>query len=877
MGVWESRKFATCLAVLITFFSLLGGVAVYAQVSGATLSGTVTDASGSAVANATVSIRNTATGIVREVTTDSAGFYSAPNLSPATYDVTTSAAGFSKLVETGITLTVGLQQALNISLKVGQVSESVTVTSEAPQVELTSSAITAEVNETTVRELPLNGRDWSSLAVLEPGVIGIRSQLGTTGSVNRGNRGFGNQLATDGHRPSENTYRVNGINVNDYSNGSPGSVEGKQLGVDGIQEFSVVTTNYTAEYGRTSGAVINAVLKTGSNGFHGDAYWFLRDEGLDAKNFFDNVGPIPPFHRNQFGASVGGPIIKNKTFFFVDYEGVRQTRSGTAKDFVPSVAARSGLLCSLCTTQQQLPNNPSDPNGTTNGVDNVVAKYLPLYPQPNPALGTDPTGDIGEVVTNPLQIYTENYVTARVDHKFSEKDSLDGFYFYDKSPQVTPDNFLLSTAQTVSSRQMVGLEETHIFSTALVNTFRAGYNRSVGLVGQPGTALQSIAADTTLGVGTGRNTPIIQINGVETISLMQGGLGSQAMYNHILNSFQYNDDAFLTRGTHSIRFGGFVERLQGHEFTIQRPNGSFVFDNLTAFLTNNPHSLNSIGSAAVGRPYGDRTTFIGGYVQDDWKIRPSLTLNLGIRYEIATLPTEIHNNLSVIENVFGGPRVSVTHPWQNLRARGLWDLRYPARHLDRSKSGDRILPVRSDTQQYWCAAGLLVCGSCSHYDRCQQSEPRTLRYSQRAGLGSRPKPEEKLRHELERQLPAPTHFERDGYGRLRGHAYRAFAFYYRSKQHGPSDYRNKLLAGDTRDNRRPQCWRSQADLLDGEFALQRGPGANHGQDEPRVAGFRQLYVWEMLRRHVERPHRRPVPEFFHNYDVVSAGQQGRPV
>jgi hypothetical protein len=653
---------AVLVAALAVFFSTVVSISTYAQVSGATLSGTVTDASGSGVPNANVTVKNTATGITREVSTDSAGFYSVPNLTPGVYEVTFSAPGFSTQVQKDITLTVGAQQSLNSALKVGQVSQTIEVTSEAARVELTSSAITAEVNETTVRELPLNGRDWSSLAVLEPGVLGIRSQLGTTGSVNRGNRGFGNQLATDGHRPSENTYRISGINVNDYSNGSPGSVEGKQLGVDAIQEFSVVTTNYSAEYGRTSGAVINAVFKQGSNGFHGDAYWFLRDEGLDAKNFFDTSKNIAPFHRNQFGASAGGPIIKNKTFFFADYEGVRQSRSGTARNTVPSLAARGGLLCSLCSTTQQLPNNPSDPNGTTNGVDNVVAKYLPLYPLPNPALGTDPTGDFGFVVTNPSQVYTENYVTTRVDHKISEKDSIDGFYFHDKSPQITPDNFLLSTSQTVSSRQMVGLEETHIFSTALVNTFRAGYNRSVGLVGLPVTALQPIAKDTTLGVGSGRNTPIIQING--GISLMQGGLNSQAQYDHILNSFQYNDDAFLTRGLHSIRFGGFVERLQGHESTIQRPNGSFVFNDLQRFLTNQPLTLNSIGSTAVGKPYGERTTFIGGYVQDDWKFRSNLTLNLGLRYEMATLPTEIHNNFSVIENVFGGPRVSVVHPWQ---------------------------------------------------------------------------------------------------------------------------------------------------------------------------------------------------------------------
>jgi hypothetical protein len=219
MGVCGGRRFATCLAVFLTFFSLLGGVAVYAQVSGATLSGTVSDASGSAVPNATVSIKNNATGITHDITTDPAGFYSVPNLPPAVYDVKTTASGFSTQTQSGITLTVGAEQTLNFSLKVGNVSENVTVTSEAPQVELTSSALSGEVDETTVRELPLNGRDWSSLSVLEPGVIGIRTQQTTTGTVNRGNRGFGNQLSVAGHRPTENNYRVNGITVNDYSNG----------------------------------------------------------------------------------------------------------------------------------------------------------------------------------------------------------------------------------------------------------------------------------------------------------------------------------------------------------------------------------------------------------------------------------------------------------------------------------------------------------------------------------------------------------------------------------------------------------------------------------------------------------------------------------
>jgi hypothetical protein len=354
-----------------------------AQVAGATLSGTVTDSSGAQVANADVAIRNTETGITRTVTTDAAGFYNAPNLSPGNYEVTVSAQGFSKLVQNGITLTVGSQQVLNPSLSVGQVTQTVQVTGEAPAVELASSTISAEVDSTTVRELPLNGRDWSSLAVLQPGTLGIRTQIGTTGTVNRGNRGFGNQLSVSGHRPTENNYRVNGISVNDYSNGSPGSVAGAQLGVDAIQEFSVLTSNYTAEYGRTSGGVINAITRQGTNGFHGSAYWFLRDEGLDAKSFFDVKKS--PFHRNQFGGSLGGPIRKDKTFFFADYEGIRQTKGlNSVKLVVPSPALRQGTLCSdpalapsgaPCSTHQV--SGAFNPDPAT-GIDSSVVKYLPF-------------------------------------------------------------------------------------------------------------------------------------------------------------------------------------------------------------------------------------------------------------------------------------------------------------------------------------------------------------------------------------------------------------------------------------------------------------------------------------------------------------------
>src|SRR6202030_1245594 len=228
------------------------------------------------------------------------------------------------LLQKEITLTVGAEQTYNAILRTGGVSDVVVVTAAPPSVQISSSTIMSVVNGTEIKELPLNGRDWTSLARLEPGVVSVPTQVGTGITANKGNRGFGDQLSDSGHRPNENTYRVNGININDYSNGAPGSATGTNLGVDAIQEFSVLTANYTAEYGRTSGAVINAITRSGTNQIHGTAYFFDRDSIFDARNYFD--GPaIPPFRRIQFGASGGAPIIKDKTFIFVDYEGIRQS------------------------------------------------------------------------------------------------------------------------------------------------------------------------------------------------------------------------------------------------------------------------------------------------------------------------------------------------------------------------------------------------------------------------------------------------------------------------------------------------------------------------------------------------------------------------
>jgi len=323
----------------------------------------------------------------------------------------------------------------------------VDVTTDAPTVQLTSSGISATVNATTVRELPLNGRSWTDLAALQPGVSTIQNQPSFSSGSDRGNRGFGQQLTISGARPQQNNYRLDGISLNDYANGAPGSVLGGNLGVDAIQEFSVLTSNYSAEYGKTSGGVVNAITRSGTNAFHGSGYEFLRNSALDARNFFeqDPTKPKAEFRRNQFGGTVGGPIIKDRTFFFADYEGIRQSKGIANVNFVPSQAARNGQLCSI----PPVPTVPPDPNACTpsqltptsftdaNGVDLNVKKYLALFPLTQNLIGN---GDSGIYTFSGQQVIAENFFTTRIDHKISDKDSLFGTYLFDKTPYNSPDS-----------------------------------------------------------------------------------------------------------------------------------------------------------------------------------------------------------------------------------------------------------------------------------------------------------------------------------------------------------------------------------------------------------------------------------------------------
>ncbi|GAC1434947.1 MAG: hypothetical protein NVSMB58_22200 [Terriglobales bacterium] len=625
-------RFSATVFVLVLMQIFLVQLHVQAQVAGGSISGTVTDSSGRVIPNAEITITNVDTGVTRSATTNEVGLYTTPNLLPGNYEVKFLAQGFKTEVKKGISLTVGAEEVVDLAMQVGTTTETVQVTSEAPAIQLTTSDISAVVDATTVRELPLNGRSWTDLATLQPGVNAIQTQPTFAQGTDRGNRGFGQQLTISGARPQQNNYRLDGVSLNDYANGAPGSVLGGSLGVDAIQEFSVLTSNYSAEYGKTSGGVVNAITRSGTNQFHGSGYEFLRNSALDARNYFD--GPtIPPFKRNQFGGAIGGPIVKNHTFFFADYEGIRQSKGLTSITFVPSVAARSGLLCSAPDS------GPCTPNQVP--VDPAAQAFLVFYHLPNNGPLAGSNGDLGVYSFPGQQIVSENFFTTRIDHKISDKDSLFGTYMFDKTPYSSPDGLNNVEFTTLTSRQFLSVEETHMFGPSFANAFRIGGNHETVNNNESLKAINPAAADTSLGVGgsafAGRAAPQVLIGG--GVTDFTGGIGGSPTYFYHWNSAQVYDDAFVTRGAHSIKFGGAFERMFLNVLADTDPNGIWRFTDLNGFLTNNPTKFQG-GIASTLSPRNLRQNLFGLYLQDDWRWKSNLTLNLGLRYETSTVISE---------------------------------------------------------------------------------------------------------------------------------------------------------------------------------------------------------------------------------------------
>jgi hypothetical protein len=629
-GFGRTMAFIMIAALLI---GVLQPQALKAQGTTASISGTVMDASGAAVPDAAVQAKNLASGATQSANSDSQGRFRLVDLGIGDYEVQASKAGFQTLVRSGITLTVGSQIVVDLPLTVGQAQQTVTVEGQASQVETQSTAVGALVEQTQMRELPLNGRNFGQLITLAPGVQ----------SVAAGNSFYGktDNYSISGSRPEGTAFLLDNTNIAGFWNHGTGSgALGSQLGVDAISEFQTLTNTYSAQFGG-NGAVINAVTKSGTNAFHGSAYEFLRNSDLDARNFFD-PRTIPSFRRNQFGGTVGGPIKKDKAFFFVNYEGLRQNLGETRVSFVPDANAHQGLL-------------PIGPGGSlvNVGVAPNVAATLALYPIPGNSIG----GGIGTATSVASQVGNENYFLGRFDYSFSEKDSLFARYVRDTANLVEPfsgANIPLWPEKDITANHYATIEERHIFSPTVINLARVSFVRP-----------EDSAA-------TSGSTPALQyfpgrING--TIQFTGGGVDSIGA-NQLLpfglpeNKFTIGDDILWTRGAHSLKFGVSGERDYSNTYAPFLWGGQWTFSSLQAFLQG---QAGVVVSALPGQDdgYKDfRTNFFTPYIQDDWKVNARLVVNMGLRYEFETNPYEVRHGMTAFINPPFGGFQPVTHAFQ---------------------------------------------------------------------------------------------------------------------------------------------------------------------------------------------------------------------
>src|SRR5215472_15890133 len=581
----------------------------HAQVNVGTLSGTIKSESRAGIARAQVTLKNSASGNSVSVLTDSEGSYRAEKLQPGTYEAIVSAPGFATARAT-ITISAGTDKTWDSVLVVAG--------GKANVAEAGSATITNTMSSQSAGDIPLNGRSASDLAALEAGVSSARTQ-----ATGQGQYGLGAQMTISGGRPRQNDSRLDGISVNDYANGSPGSALGVNLGIDAVEQFTVLTSNYPAQNGRSSGGIIGASTRSGTNSFHGDVFEFLRNSVFDARNFFDTEKP--PFRRNQFGTSAGGPIRKDKTFIFGDYEGLRQSQGITQVDTVPSPAVRAGLLCSI----PQGPPNPCSPtqlpvgpNTDANGVDLAAKAYLGLYPLPNGTILRN--GDTGVFTFAGQRVTPENYFTTKLDQKFSEQDSLAGTYMFDTGIVRQPDELNVKRTGYDSRRQFFTISEAHSFGSGFVNAARLGINRVLARTGLTFEIGNPLAEDKSLAAVPGQNAAIVIVPGLTKLS---GGLGALSNFRFHWTSLQAADDFSATRGKHSIKLGGNFERILDNMLGDSNPGGEFTFNSLADFLTNKPFLLAATVPSALSER-GIRQMIFGIYIQDDWRLRSNFSASL---------------------------------------------------------------------------------------------------------------------------------------------------------------------------------------------------------------------------------------------------------
>jgi hypothetical protein len=607
-------------AVIVILFATWSAAA---QSTTGSISGSVLDSSKAVLPGVSIEVVNVDTGARRSLVTDADGRFRALNLPPARYAVAAELSGFNKAEATDIVVQIGIDSPVSLTLGVGGVSESVTVQGEAALVDLSAAVVGGVVTTQQISELPLNGRSFMQLATLQAGVsVSRTTERDFTG-------GFGGtQIAIAGARPEQTGYLLEGTNIADVSDKAPSSVAGVMLGVDTVQEFSVQTHGYSAEFGRAAGGIISAVTKSGTNRFRGTTFEFVRNSALDAKGFFDEGDDPPSFRRNQFGATLGGPIVRNTLFFFGSYEGLRERLGTTRFARVPNAAAHNGLL-------------PDGRGGLRPvAVHPTFRPYLDLiYPLPN---GRDFGDGTAEFVHAPTEPTDEDFLVGKIDWNLRSSDNVNLRISSDQSDNQVWADHPDFTNVTATDTRYITSQWQRVFSSGLLNEFRAADNRTQ----RSTTPTGLIDVPRSLYFGEAPYFGYIEVPGVLTTA---GNPDDSAEY--VQNLYQVSDTLTMNRGRQTIKTGFDYQRYHFDGFSNSRLGGNYRFRTLEEMLT-----LNRSATAQADRYTGNlpgtdtirnmRQNYLAFFIHDDWRPSDRLSLSLGLRYEFVTTPYELNDKVA---------------------------------------------------------------------------------------------------------------------------------------------------------------------------------------------------------------------------------------
>jgi hypothetical protein len=592
---------------------------LHAQATTGTIYGTVTDQSKAILPGVNVQVKNVENGATRTLVTDESGHYRALNLPPGLYTVASDLPGFTPAKRDNLVVEIGRDVVADLTMKVGNLSEEVVVQGAATNVDLSSAVAGGVVSATQIAELPLNGRSFMQLATLQPGVTVSR------GTARDFTGGYGStQLSIGGARPEMTGYLLEGTNIADISDKAPSSMAGVLLGVDAVKEFSVQTHDYSAEFGRAAGGVISAVTKSGTNGLHGTLFEFLRNSKFDAPNYFDPIDAAtgqqtnPPFRRNQFGGTAGGPIVQNKLFYFGSYEGLRQDLSLTHIARLPNAAAHNGVL----------------PTGAV-AISPLAKPYLDLlYPIPTGQDYGDGTAEFRHTEVDPTH---ENFLVGKVDWQVNNNDSMFVRVSRDKSDaRIQQDHPLFLEATNTDTRYFT-YQDQHLFSSRVLNVARGAINYT----GRDDDINPTVAVPANLLFTTDPHFGAITI----LSGITQVGTTGSTPINYRQTLFQFSDTLTLSSGRHTAKIGADVQRYHFDGFSYSRFGGEFRFTNLQTFLRGTVNRFTgNLPNTDTKRAM--RQSYYAFFGQDEWKPSDNFTMNYGVRYEFFTVPYDVDGQVA---------------------------------------------------------------------------------------------------------------------------------------------------------------------------------------------------------------------------------------